>query len=37
MIHDGRLVHDGATHDLMQKYGGLDKAFHSLTATAAVH
>jgi ABC-2 type transport system ATP-binding protein len=37
MIHDGRLVHDGATHDLMQKYGGLDKAFHALTATAAVH
>ncbi len=38
MIHDGRLVYDGPTSDLIQKYSSLDKAFHSLTAApAAVH
>jgi len=38
MIHEGRLVHDGPTQELMTKYGSLDKAFHSLTAaTAQVH
>ena len=38
MIHEGRLVYDGPTGELMDKYHSLDKAFHSLTAaTAAVH
>jgi ABC-2 type transport system ATP-binding protein len=34
MIHEGRLVHDGPTKELMTKFGSLDKAFHSLTAVA---
>jgi ABC-2 type transport system ATP-binding protein len=34
MIHEGRLVHDGPTQELMTKYHSLDKAFHSLTAAA---
>lgn len=38
MIFDGRLVFDGPTSDLIQKYNSLDRAFHSLTAApAAVH
>jgi len=38
MIFEGRLVYDGPTSDLLQKYHSLDQAFHSLTAApAAVH
>jgi len=35
MIHEGRLVYDGAAKALVDQYRSLDKAFHSLTATAA--
>jgi gliding motility-associated transport system ATP-binding protein len=35
MIHESRLVYDGATQELMDKFGGLDNAFHRLTAVAA--
>jgi ABC-2 type transport system ATP-binding protein len=35
MIYEGRLVHDGPTQGLLDKYGSLDKAFHSLTAVRA--
>src|SRR5438067_9663603 len=36
MINEGQLVYDGPSKDLADKYGALDKAFHSLTAAAAV-
>jgi len=36
MINEGRLVYDGVAKGLTEQYGSLDKAFHSLTAQAAV-
>src|SRR3954451_6095402 len=36
MINEGRLVYDGSAKALTEKHGALDKAFHSLTAAAAV-
>src|SRR5256885_6613835 len=36
MIHEGNLVYDGSAQKLMEQYHTLDKAFHSLTAVAAV-
>src|SRR5436190_23284188 len=35
MIHEGRLVYDGATKKLLEQHGSLDRAFHTLTAAAA--
>jgi ABC-2 type transport system ATP-binding protein len=32
MINEGRLVYDGASKGLVEKYDSLDKAFHKLTA-----
>jgi ABC-2 type transport system ATP-binding protein len=34
MIHEGRLVYDGAAGNLLNNYKSLDNAFHSLTAAA---
>jgi ABC-2 type transport system ATP-binding protein len=36
MIHEGRLVYDGPSKTLLEKYGAMDRAFHSLTAAAPV-
>ena len=36
MIYEGRLVYDGTTNELIEKHGGLDTAFHSLTAVDAL-
>jgi ABC-2 type transport system ATP-binding protein len=36
MIHEGRMVYDGSSRDLLSKHGALDKAFHTLTAAAPV-
>jgi ABC-type uncharacterized transport system ATPase subunit len=35
MIYEGRLVYDGPTQGLLDDYGSLGKAFHSLTAAKA--
>jgi ABC-2 type transport system ATP-binding protein len=35
LINEGSLVYDGPSRDLTSKYGSMDEAFHSLTATAA--
>jgi ABC-2 type transport system ATP-binding protein len=32
MIYEGRLVYDGPTGELIDKYQSLDRAFHTLTA-----
>ena len=34
MIYEGRLVYDGPTGELIDKYQSLDRAFHSLTAAS---
>jgi ABC-2 type transport system ATP-binding protein len=34
MIYEGRLVYDGSTGELIDKYQSLDRAFHSLTAAS---
>jgi ABC-2 type transport system ATP-binding protein len=36
MINEGSLVYDGSAQKLIDQYHTLDKAFHSLTAAAAV-
>src|SRR5207244_9505453 len=36
MINEGSLVYDGLSKALTDKYGAMDKAFHSLTAAAPV-
>lgn len=36
LINEGRLVYDGSVNELDGKFGSLDKAFHSLTAAAAI-